>query len=356
MKSRLGTFIVLLLVAAAGVSEITNRVIARVNDRILMLYDFESRYEQALGALGDQLPADVAEREEFLGGVARRLMRTLWDEMLILSRADQKGWTIADSRVREVIDQMKAQNGIERDEDLKVALAAEGLNFESWKVDLETQLLYRQVVGREVYDLIEIPDEDLRRYYRSYPNEFEVPAQLQIREIVILEGDGEAVLQERAQGVVTKLRSGATFEEVAAGLESGQISNILDLGWVAVGDLDPKLAVPLGEIGVGEFTDPIGARGGLHVAQLVDLREAQIAPFDEIELELRQRIEGEAVDERLVEFLIELENEAFLTLDPPAIAAGFRTSTGETPMDVIFPWFEDIERQGLPESGKTELE
>ena len=44
--------------------------------------------------------------------------------------------------------------------------------------------------------------------------------------------------------------------------------------------LDPKLAIPLGELEVGEFTDPIAARGGLHVVQLVDLREAQIAPFE----------------------------------------------------------------------------
>ena len=53
-----------------------------------------------------------------------------------------------------------------------------------------------------------------------------------------------------------------------------------------------------------------------------------IEGFAPLPLELRQRMEGEAVEERLVEFLIELENEAFLTLDPPAIAAGFRTSTG----------------------------
>ena len=356
MKSRLGLFIVLLLAAATGVSEITNRVVARVNDRILTLYDFESRYEQAVGTMRDQIPTDAAERDEFLGEVARRIMRSLWDEMLILSRADQKGWTITDTRVREVVDQMKAQNGIERDEDLIAALAAEGLDFETWKDSLGTQLLYRQVVGREVYNLIEIPDEDLRRYYRSHEEEFEVPAQMEVREIVILEGDGAAVLEERAASVLEKLRSGATFEEVGSELESGQISNVLELGWVAVGDLDPKLAIPLGELEVGEFTDPIAARGGLHVVQLVDLREAQIAPFDEIELELRQRMEAEAVDERLVEFLIELENEAFLTLDPPAIAAGFRTSTGETPIEVTFPLFEDIEQQGLPESGKTELE
>ena len=119
MKSHLRMFFVVLLVAAAGASEITNRVIARVNDRILMLYDFETRYQQALAQVGDQIPTDVAERDEFLENLARQIMRTLWDEMLILSRADQKGWTITEARVQEVVEQMKAQNGIELDEDLE---------------------------------------------------------------------------------------------------------------------------------------------------------------------------------------------------------------------------------------------
>ena len=57
----------------------------------------------------------------------------------------------------------KAQNGIERDEDLEKALNQEGMTLEGWKAELENQLLYRQVVGREVYQRVEIAEEDLRR-------------------------------------------------------------------------------------------------------------------------------------------------------------------------------------------------
>ena len=357
MKIRLCLLVVALLSSSVSFAEVTNRVVARVNDRILTLYDFENRYQQALARIGDQMPADAAEIDEFRSEVAREVMRTLWDEMLILSRADQKGWSIPESDIIATIERMKAQNGIERDEDLEMALNQEGLTIESWKAELGNQLLYRQVVGREVYSRIDLPDEDLRRYYRSHPEEFEVPAQMQLREIVVLEGESASVLEERAAGVLEQLRGGSSFEEATADLPSGQVSSVIDLGWVEIEDLDTKLSVPLSAAAVGEYTDPIEARGGLHIAQLVDRRDAQIAPFDEVEAALRGKLEGERVEENLVEYLIELEKEAYLTLDPPSVAAGFRTSTGETPIEVSFPMLEDIQEQGLPDNEKaSELE
>ena len=158
MKPRLCLLLVVLFSAAMISAEVTNRVVARVNDRILTLYDFETRYQQALVRFANDAPDDPAERDDYYSEVARSIMRPLWDEMLILSRADQRDWSISESEVRATIDRMKEQNGIERDEDLERALNQEGLTLESWKAELENQLLYRLVVGREVYSKIDIPD------------------------------------------------------------------------------------------------------------------------------------------------------------------------------------------------------
>jgi len=331
-----------LLLSTAAAAEVTNRVIARVNERILTLYDFETTFEQALQRT-PELPADPADREEFMREMARGLMRTLWEEMLILTRADQRGWSIDDSEVQGTVDRMKKQNGISSDEELASALAQEGLAVDQWREEVRNQLLYRLVIGREVYSQIGLEEEDLRRYYRNNPDEFMEPEQLQVQEIVVLSRANEAAHQELADRVHGQLRGGAALAEVVAGYSSEEISQVIDLGWVAVGDLDSKLAEALDQVDAGEFTSPTAARGGLHIAHLLGRREATLRPFSEIEPELRRREEDKRVEEKLTDYLIKLEQEAYLTLDPPALAAGFRTATGETPRPVDFPLRQAIE-------------
>jgi len=342
MRRRICFLLIGLLGCGVALAEVTNRIVARVNDRILTLYDFETRFQEALRRVGE-LPADETERENLMGRVARGLMNSLWDDLLILSRADQRGWSISEAEVQSAIDEMKESSGVRSDAELAEALAREGLTFERWKEQIGNQLLYRQVIGREVYSEIRLAEEDLRRYYRSHPEEFRVPEQLQIQEIVVLEQDDSAAMQRLADRLLEQLRAGTAMEDVVAGFSGDELSSIIDLGWVAIGDLDPKIAEALAEIDPGDFSAPIAARGGLHIARLIDRKEETIQPFMEIELALRQSEQNKRLQKKLKDYLIQLEKEAYFTLDAPAVAAGFRTATGETPIEVEFPLMESLE-------------
>ena len=71
MRRRISFLLIGLLGCGVVLAEVTNRVVARVNDRILTLYDFETRFQEALRRVGD-LPADETEREELMGQVNRK--------------------------------------------------------------------------------------------------------------------------------------------------------------------------------------------------------------------------------------------------------------------------------------------
>ena len=345
--------IIALLLTGTAYAEVTNRVVARVNDRILTLYDYETSYERALLAVSE-MPSNETERDEALRQVARSVMRNLWDELLILSRADQKGWTVPESEVRAAIENMMEANGIRTDRELAEGLAREGLTLEKWKQQIERQLIYRQVVGREVYAGIEIGEEDLRRYYRSHPEEFAVPEHVQVQEVVVLQRADETAMLTMAHRILEQLRTGTPIEEVSSEYDSQELSGLIDLGWVAVEDLDPKVATVLAGLQVGEFSEPTAARGGLHIARVLGRREATTKLFNEIEPELRRQEEDKRLEEGLVEYLIELEKKAYLTLDPPAAAIGFRTSTGETPLEVDFPLLDSIRESSEASGGNAE--
>ena len=341
--ARVGALLILLAFACGVLSaEISNRIVARVNDRILTLYDYESAMQEALRRVGE-IPPDPDQREEFLRNLAQQVMRGLWDEMLILSRADQRGWTVSDYDVQSAVQRMMEQNGISTEEELAAALAGEGLDPSKWRAELRDQLLYRQVMGREVYATLDVGEEDLRRYYRSHLEEFETQAQIQVLEIVVLERDDVAEMQAQAQAVLDRLRSGSSPAELAEEYGSAQVTKPIELGWVAIVDLDPKIGEALESAELEEWSEPIAARGGLHLAKLLGRKEASVMPFKEIEPALRRQQEDLRLGEKFTEYLIELEKKAYLTLDVPPEARGFRTATGETPLNVDFPLMEPID-------------
>lgn len=347
---RVASLLVLLsLVGGTLRGEISNRIVARVNDRILTLYDYDSALQVALARVG-QIPSEPSEREEFLRNMAQQVMRSLWDEMLILSRADQKGWSVSDEDVQSTVQGMMDQNGIATEAELSEALAAEGLDIEQWKAELKDQLLYRQVMGREVYAALDIGEEDLRRYYRSHQEEFEEPAQIQVLEIVVLDRDDGEAQRAQAAEVLDRLRSGVSPAELAEEYGSLNLTKPIDLGWVAIGDLDATISEALESLEIEEWSEPIAGRGGLHVAKVLGRKEAFVKPFVEIEPDLRRQQEELRLGEKFTEYLIDLEKKAFLTLDVPTAARGFRTATGETPLNVDFPLLEPVE---IPDSGDS---
>jgi peptidyl-prolyl cis-trans isomerase SurA len=324
---------VLLCAPAAG--EITNRVVARVNDRILTLYEYDTRFQEALQTLQD-VPQDALERQKVLDELARNVMRTLWDELLILSRADQAGLTVTDSEVDEQIAAVMEANNFGTIEQLNAALTASGMTMSRYRDQLSRQLTYRKLIGREVFQRLDIEEEDLRRYYRDHPEEFEVPEEVQVQEVVVLDAGDVVALEASATRVREALISGTPMAELATVFEDVALSDVIDLGWVVVDDLDAQIAAALAGLEVGSYSEAVEARGGLHIAHLLDRREAHVRPFTEIEPELRQQQENLRLDAEITEYLIELENKAFFTLDPPPEAVGFRSSTGQTPLPAAF--------------------
>ena len=345
--SWIATVVAATLVAAVpAAADSANRIIARVNDRIATLYDFEVRLEDSLRR-ADDLPDDVSRRQEYLTELAREVMKELFEELLVLSRADQLGITVTASEVTDAIDRMRQANGLENDQEFRQALAQSGLEPEQLRSQFEQQMRFQRVVGREVYSGVQMEEEDLRRYYRDHLEEFRQPEQVKLREIVVLDDTGnDAAAEALAARLAEDLAGGKTLEDAIAEAAPGKVSEVIELGWVESGDLAPALESAVWTLESGAWSEPTRARGGVHLAQVIERRESVIPSFKEVEAEIRAREERARLNERLKSYLAELEQKAYLYLDPPPEAAGFRTASGETPLNVEFPLVAPTDEAG----------
>ncbi len=285
------------------------------------------------------MPEDAGERDQMLSEISRAVMRDMFEELLVLSRADQLEITVAANEVTESIDRMRKSNQLEDDEQFRAALAQSGITPEQLRAQFEQQIRFQRVIGREVYSDVKLEEEDLRRYYKDHVEEFREPEQVKVREVVVLDDTGASPAAEAtAEKLAQALRAGTPVEEAITPLPAGSVSSVIELGWVEAGDLDSALQLAVWVLDPGDWSKPTRARGGVHIAQVIERRESTVPSFKEVEAEIRSREERAAVSERMKGYLAELEKKSYLYLDPPPQAAGFRGAEGEVTTGVEFPF------------------
>lgn len=318
----------ILSLAAPAAAEVLNRIVLRVNDRIATLHHFEARRSQLVGELLQQ-GMSREEQMQQIEQVGERVFSDLYEELMLLSRADQLDIRITDSQLDQVLEQMRQDMGIPDRAALREAVEQSGLGFDEFREQWRSQLRMREVITREVELPIqeELREEDLRRYYRNHPEEFRVPEQYKLREVVVLEDSGlsDAERDRLARQIASELRAGKTLDEVVpAHAEAGVTSNVIDLGWVHSGELSMELQEAVAGQEPGAVTEPVPARGGLHVCVVEDYKESTLKSFQEAQLQILRAERRRLRDERIPEYMEKLETLSYVRLEPPPDAQGFR--------------------------------
>lgn len=331
-----------ILVVAVPAGAESNRIVLRVNDRIATFLDYEKLKNERVRALA-RSGISEEERQRQLASVGVDTMRNLFQEMLLLSRADQLEVRVGPSELQEALESTKKSFGIETDEDYEEALRQSGLTRELLRQQIENSLRIREVFGLEVYSEIGFEEEDLRRYYGANPNEFSTTAAVLLREVIALEASGldAAALSDLAAELRTAIVAGEADQLLSETETAGSTTGWIDLEWVEAGDLDPQLESAIEGVEVGGVSEPTAARGGLHLLQVLERREARVRDFAEVREQLEIAERARRIEKRQAEYLRELEDEAFIVANPPLDAAGFRAEfTADEPIVIQRPGSE----------------
>jgi foldase protein PrsA len=313
--------------------DVINRIVLRVNDRIATFYDYQQRKADLVRDIVRR-EQNQEERQRQLGQAGEVVFADLFRELLLDSRADQLAIEITDAQVDQSVAQLKQNFNIKTDQDFAAALAQSGLTEPQLRAQIKGNLRMQEVRGREVQSRIKVGEEDLRRYYRKNLEQFRQPEQVQLREVVVLEEGGSSADQRKtvAGEVRGKVKGGASLADAVADLvKKNTTSNVIELGWVSPGDLDKNLEGAVWKLPVGSLSEPVEARGGLHLVQVIDRRESRIPPFNEVSSVIQTREQERVYREEVTKYMAELEKKSLVVANPPQEAAGFRSRLGAAP-------------------------
>ncbi len=283
-----------LLAGAAGCRErspdaASAPVLLQINGLSITLDEFNRRFEQTL-PLDNTLGQD--EKDE----LKRAFLRQVIDRELTLAEARRLELTVSPEEVEAALAEYRRDYP---DDEFDKLLQAQGISLAQWRAELAERLLMEKVLNQAVYASIEISEEQISAYYQAHRDEFDRPAQVRARQIVL---DSE----DQGREVLAQLRKGASFAEMAELFSlSPDAENGGDLGYFPRGEMPPEFDAVVFNLPVGELSDLVKSDYGFHIFLVEDRREArslsQAEAAAEIEALLRRAEEERAYQDWLME-------------------------------------------------------
>ena len=125
-------------------AEIIEQILVKVNGEIFTKTDLEQRQIAALRQRPERAvdsDGNDAQLAKALAEVTPQLIVDAVDEMLIVQRGKELGYTLSDEQFKSILDNIRKENKIETDEQFQAALKQEDMTLADLRRKLERQML-----------------------------------------------------------------------------------------------------------------------------------------------------------------------------------------------------------------------
>ncbi|MGC9199687.1 MAG: peptidylprolyl isomerase [Acidobacteriaceae bacterium] len=290
--------------------------IARINDQVITRTEYEAAEEQLL----QQARQDNISQAE-LDDRVDNLLRDMIDEQLLLSKGKELGIT-ADAETMRELDDIRKRNNLPSMEALEKAATEQGVSFEDFKQHIREQLIRQQVVRDQVGSRLDMTHADEVAYYDAHKQDFLVPEEVHLSEILIPTPDNPTQAQidsaqARADEISAKLKAGGNFAALARQYSGGPTASAGgDLGDFKRGTLGDVLENATFPLPVGGNTAPIRTRQGYVILHIDSHQKAGIPPLSAVEEKVQEALYFQQLQPALRAYLTKLRSEAYIQIAP----------------------------------------
>jgi len=319
----------LALLAAPAAADQVNRIVLRVNDTIATLDDYVERRNARIEAITQAPDLSDAQRHQLVSEAGKQTMLEMFDEMLVLSRAQQLHIQAAPADVDRAVDQARRRYGIEDDEQFAQALKQAGMTIDEFRQRMSRNLLYDEVMQREVRPKVKVDDEAVAREYHAHSERYQEPEKRHVEEAIVRTAGAQPSDAERdlARRIRDGLSAGGRVADVVKQLGADEQAIVLDHDWIEKGALAGPLDTAVWELGAGGVAGPLEGRGGLHILHVVEIQPAGARPLETVRDEIRNRLLSEQYDSASKKLLDDIAASAYIVENLPPEAAGYREAT-----------------------------
>ena len=295
-----------------------NEIVARVNEKIITFIDLKEELRRLRSSLRQENESPELLEQAFQKEKPT-VLRTMIQNEIFVQRAEEYG--IPDSvepDVGNILEDMRKESGIPSMEVLDQYLRQQGSSLEDYRTSLKQRLIIDSLLQQFVYSKLTLLTPEIEAYYRENIERYTVKAEVELKEILFLrEGADEAQLQKKAQEVLTRLRAGASFEDLAQRLSDGPTaSQGGGIGSFKLGSMAAPIEEVAFQLEEGAVSGIIETEYGLQIIQVVSRTPAQERPLEEVRSEISMQLYQSKAQPELKKFVDELIEQSYIFVAP----------------------------------------
>ncbi len=316
MKNLIPGFALLIFLVACGDRRpLEEGSVARVNGVDIPQEDFD-REMAFLLRQAEGKGYYFEEGDPQMNSMRREILNTLVVQQLIREEAVKKDIRPQQEEVQKLIEAQRAQEGSE--EAFQLSLEERGLSEEILVKNMEWASLLDQVLTQEVYDKIDVRDDELLAYYEENKEDyFMVPESLELSHILveIREDRSQEEAFNKIVGIRDEIEGGMPFGEAAARYSDGP-SALREgvIGQISPGQTSEAFEAAAFSLEPGVVSDPVLTEFGYHLILVSAKNPEKERPFQDVETQIRSILEAEKGDFRVREYINGLQAKAKIVL------------------------------------------
>ena len=271
-----GCILAFLLAGTSGAEVMLDRIIAVVNDDVIMQSELDNKIHLIKSQIAQQkkeMPPDAI--------LAKQVLDNLILTKLQLQLAANTGIVVDDETLNKTINSVAELNKLTLTQ-FREILERDGYNYERFREDIHDELTITRLKQRHVDNRISVSDSEINNFLATEKHQGDVENEYHLSHILI-ETPEDATPEEKEQArkvaekIIVDVANGEDFAALAMSLSAGQQAQQGgDLGWrkaSALPSLFSDLVVKMKE---GETSGVIESPGGFHIIKLTGLRTSDI--------------------------------------------------------------------------------
>jgi peptidyl-prolyl cis-trans isomerase SurA len=284
-------------------AEVTDRIIAIVNDDIVTLREVErfvvvekkSRYSSM-----NEYTRNLQLREK---------LDQFIEALLIGQQAKKLKVEVTDKDVQETVDNIKKQNLV-TDTELKQQLKQDHIDYKEFIDGIKRGITRTKVLAKAVMQEMDLNDKNLKAYYDAHTGDY-VQEEYRLRQVFVSSQKKDAA--ERAQKALHELEQDKPFGEVAREF-SEDPSNALegDMGFVKKEELIPELREAIKLLIPGTYSNVVHTPFGYHILKLTETKKGPAASFESVKDSVRQKLFMIESEKRYKTYIAKLRSSSYI--------------------------------------------
>jgi parvulin-like peptidyl-prolyl isomerase len=291
--------------------------VATVNGQQISAQEFNTEVDRLLAS--GQFPPQLLQH------LQAQIIERLIDQKLIEGAVASANITVTDADVDAKLAEVREEFAAASEEiygerrELDEMIAEMGISPQELRESISQSIAIERLL--EAQGMTAPTGPEVREFYDQNQEFFTRPEQVEARHILIRvepEAPEEAweEARQRAQAVHAEVTApGADFAEIARTRSEGPSApQGGDLGTFPRGRMVPEFEEVAFGLQAGQISKPVRTQFGWHIIQVTERQDEGVVPFDEIAEDLERELRNQSIQQHLAEYLESLRAQATIEI------------------------------------------